>query len=66
MSRQCILFQVLFFRGKTDMLSTFCSGRPYVRAKSGLFEDFSQNIFNITPPEKCTWGGGGGGPRICL
>jgi hypothetical protein len=42
------------------ILYTFYAGRPYVRAKSGLVEDFSQNIFPKTPPEKCT---GGGGPR---
>jgi hypothetical protein len=38
-------------------LYDFCAGRPYVRAKWGLFGDFSQNIFPISQPEKCTGGG---------
>jgi hypothetical protein len=30
---------------------TFCGGGSYLRAKSGLADDFLLNFFPITPPE---------------
>jgi hypothetical protein len=57
---------VSFFGGETDTRHTFCARHTYCavalcdEGKSWFADYFSQNIFPITPPKKCS---GGKGPR---
>ena len=61
LKNQCCSFilSMLFFAVKTKfailfwMRHTFCADTPYDTAERWLTDDFSQNIFPITPPKTC-------------
>jgi hypothetical protein len=48
------------FFSKTERHYTLCTGEPYLGAKSGLSDEFSQKMFPVTPPGN---GNVGLGPR---
>ncbi len=56
LKNQCCssILSMLFFVAKTKFVRhTFCADTPYDTAERWLTDDFSQNIFPITPPKTC-------------
>jgi hypothetical protein len=59
-NQHCIFILCVVFCSKTETHYTLCTGGPTLGAKSGLPDEFSQNMFPITPPGN---GNVGLGPR---